>query len=152
MKRHSTTGPDAVYPDAGKVVILWLTSGSWIRGWHDEGGWRFGNSYPTKNVVAWSDPTEADAVGMVPVAWLRVSSITDKATGVFLSNDVELRSEKLVPLYATPPDTAALLRQAAGVLSELVGIFEHPTLHVSFKEADRVRAALAALRGALGDA
>lgn len=34
-----------------------------------------------------------------PAAWLRVSNISGEVTGVFLSQDVPLRTERLEPLY-----------------------------------------------------
>lgn len=36
-----------------------------------------------------------------PSAWLRVSNISNNVTGVFLTDDVELRSERLLPLFLT---------------------------------------------------
>ena len=38
----------------------------------------------------------------VPVAWRRVSKITGKCTGLFETADVELRTERLEPLYLAP--------------------------------------------------
>lgn len=47
-----------------------------------------------------------------PVAWRRVARITDMSTGVFETQDVELRTERLEPLFAHPapiPDGFALV-------------------------------------------
>lgn len=40
---------------------------------------------------------------MKPDAWLKVSSIAGTIRGVYLTQDVELKSENLVPLYRHPP-------------------------------------------------
>ena len=50
-----------------------------------------------------------------PRAWLRVSNISGQSSGVFETQDVELRSESLVPLYDQPALNVAAAdeRQAA---------------------------------------
>lgn len=37
-----------------------------------------------------------------PLAWLRICNISNLPTGVFLTSDIELRTERLAPLYAAP--------------------------------------------------
>jgi hypothetical protein len=44
--------------------------------------------------------TPEEKEGFLAVAWARISNVSDEVTGVFLrGEDIELRSERLVPLY-----------------------------------------------------
>jgi len=47
-------------------------------------------------------------------------------------------------------DHSALLRMAGEALEQLVAIFDHPTRSVTYKDADRARTTIAAIRAATG--
>jgi len=51
---------------------------------------------------------------------------------------------------ATTVDHSALLRMAGEALEQLVAIFDHPTRSVTYKDADRARTTIAAIRAATG--
>ena len=55
-----------------------------------------------------------------PRAWLRVSNISNEATGLFETQDVQLQSERLEPLY----DQAALDAAVAAERERFLGLIE----------------------------
>ena len=59
--------------------------------------------------------TASENTQIMPRAWMRVSNISGQSSGLFETQDVELRSESLVPLYDQSALDAALAaeRQAA---------------------------------------
>lgn len=120
MKRHDATGPNAVHPAHQTTVILWLDGGSWTEGYWDAvfKKWCVDILRWTEivGVIAWSDPTEADAGGMVPVWWMICAPQFDgwELRNVYRSKKIAENSAlafkfpvEIVPIYATPPDTAA---------------------------------------------
>lgn len=48
---------------------------------------------------------------LTPRAWLRVSNISNQSRGVFETEDVELRSERLDPLYALTREEVAAVNK-----------------------------------------
>lgn len=177
MKRHdvSNHGPDTRYPAHERSVVLWLDGGEWARGWFDEesGRWsRSGIVGPIDGVLAWSDPTEPESAE--PFAWALTSNLFGGPRPLTAYNKRQLAEDvaaaidpslQVVPLYANPPDTAAVMRQAAEALAtvaERVAVISNlpmqeqdnmlsANMRTIAKMAERdARAALSALRGAIG--
>lgn len=150
MKRHdvSNPGPDTRYPAHEHAVILWTDSGKWIEGWFDEesGLWCEASTCGTQpNVIAWSDPTEPESAEPVAkiVSWSNGSHWRNYKVD-WLSDDLP----EGALLYATPPDTAAVMRQAVEALRLAVKQNSHDMM-MTGDELRICESAIAALRGAL---
>jgi hypothetical protein len=103
---------------------------------------------PTNGVAAVKTKGKSDKIAEQalaqrgePVAWLRTKNITGEVSGVFLTRDVELRSESLEPLYAAAPDHTALLRQACEAL-EVINFKPECGSFASTAVAAKIRKAL----------
>lgn len=57
--------------------------------------------------------SKSPAEELAPCAWRRISNISGECTGLFAHDDVELRTERLEPLYSAA-DVAAQVAYAAG--------------------------------------
>lgn len=123
MKRHdvSNPGPDTRYPVHERNVILWLDHGDWVEGWFDEkhGKWQtvHNTAFPIAGVIAWSDPTEPESAE--PFAWALTNKLFGGPRPLTAYNNRQLAEDvaaaidpslQVVPLYATPPDTAPAWR------------------------------------------
>ena len=78
-----------------------------------------------------------------PVAWLRIARISDKVTGVFLTQDVELRSEFLRPLY-TSPQVLELARDTTRLdyLLWVISGREFKRVGIIYSDGDDIRKAI----------
>jgi len=116
---------EAQFTDTSRAALLWVL-------WHHQGG-----SSPVGQPLRF-------ALGMGAHDPLSDHQIAEAKRWASMSGSTTAE------FHAAPVDHSALLRMAGEALEQLVAIFDHPTRSVTYKDADRARTTIAAIRAATG--